>query len=180
MKKLILFLMMNSFMCEAYQFGDIIAFPRKKICGCGPTLYSHYAIYVGNETIPGKEPGQDIFHRTRASCKFGKLSEESKASNGQTHKENYLDDTERPFIKHNAILQRIKKMMKEKFCKLYSLFTNNCEHLATFVRYGKEISKQHGTIAGRLWNLIRGKRNVVLTPDYTGFPCRVLCSITGK
>uniref|UniRef100_A0A3Q1JBQ2 LRAT domain-containing protein n=1 Tax=Anabas testudineus TaxID=64144 RepID=A0A3Q1JBQ2_ANATE len=130
---------------KKYQFGDIIAFPRKKICGCGPTLYSHYAIYVGNETIPGKEPGQDIFHRTQeslTSCKFGKLSEESKASNGQTHKENYLDDTERPFIKHNAILQRIKKMMKEKFCKLYSLFTNNCEHLATFVRYGKEISKQ--------------------------------------
>lgn len=55
---------MYDFFHSQYQFGDIIAFPRKKMCSCGPTLYSHYAIYVGNETIPGKSPDQDIFHRT--------------------------------------------------------------------------------------------------------------------
>lgn len=81
-------------------------------------------------------------NKWKATCTFGKLSEVSEASHGQSYKENYLDSTGRFPINHNAILQRIKNMMKKKLCRAYSLFTNNCEHLVTYVRYGKKISEQ--------------------------------------
>lgn len=107
------------FCCPSEQFKLNVCIPRSFL----------FSIIIGDVTL-------------KASCQFGKLSEVSKASNGQNHKENYLDGTKRFFTNHNVILQRIKQMMKEKLCKAYSLFTNNCEHLATYVRYGKEMSQQ--------------------------------------
>uniref|UniRef100_A0A3Q1K7B6 LRAT domain-containing protein n=1 Tax=Anabas testudineus TaxID=64144 RepID=A0A3Q1K7B6_ANATE len=135
----------NVFFHSQYQFGDIIAFPRKKICGCGPALYSHYAIYVGNENIPGKEPDQDIFHRIRKldeygdiSCTFGSLSGET-----DHNKANYLDQTEGYTIgDHTTMTDRIKEMTDQEKCRNYHLTKNNCEHLVTYVRYGRPHSEQ--------------------------------------
>ncbi|KAK0136058.1 hypothetical protein N1851_028047 [Merluccius polli] len=45
---------------DEFQFGDIIAFPRKP--------YQHYAVWVGDENFEGKEPGENIFeYQSRCS-----------------------------------------------------------------------------------------------------------------
>ncbi|KAF3692438.1 hypothetical protein EXN66_Car008114 [Channa argus] len=162
-----------------YQFGDIVAFQHEKKCSCKSALFKHYAIYVGDESIEGKAPDQDIFHRTGpfrpvSGCVFGKLSEE-----GPNFKDNFLDGAE-GFTAgdHGTILGRIRDMRKN--CKRYNVFTNNCEHLVTVVRYGKKLSVQHGTIAGMFWNLfhfIRGtdKQIIKIRPDYEDVSCQRLC-----
>lgn len=50
-----------------FDFGDIIKFKRK----IGPVSFNHYVIYVDDQDIEGKLPGQDIFH---FSGKFTKVS----------------------------------------------------------------------------------------------------------
>ncbi|KAK2845151.1 hypothetical protein Q5P01_011810 [Channa striata] len=164
---------------ENYQFGDIIAFQHEKKCSCKSALFKHYAIYVGGETLDGKAPDQDIFHRTGpfrrvSGCVFGKLSEE-----GRHFKDNFLDGA-KGFTAgdHRAILGRIRDMKEN--CKRYNVFTNNCEHLVTFVRYGKKISVQHGTVAGFLWKIFRfvrgSDRHVIkISPDYEDVSCKRLC-----
>ncbi|XP_026225605.1 lecithin retinol acyltransferase-like [Anabas testudineus] len=171
---------------DEYQFGDIIAFPRKKICGCGPALYSHYAIYVGNENIPGKEPDQDIFHRIRPtggqdiSCTFGSLSGET-----DHNKANYLDQTEGYTIgDHTTMTDRIKEMTDQEKCRNYHLTKNNCEHLVTYVRYGRPHSEQRGTVVGPAISLCprltRPHDNAVFIPspdDSEEDVCKYRCKL---
>ncbi|KAM8735689.1 uncharacterized protein AB9X84_024056 isoform 1-T2 [Acanthopagrus schlegelii] len=132
-----------------YQFGDIIEFPRKCI-GKKPT-YSHFAVYVGPES--GVNVGQgdnDIFHRTaqrkkRYTCEFGKLDKTRRKSTDE--KRNYLDDY---IPAGDRTTDKIKGRieLKKQECGKYKVLTNNCEHLATFVRYNISLSLQNGTRAG--------------------------------
>ncbi|MEQ2257388.1 hypothetical protein ILYODFUR_034323 [Ilyodon furcidens] len=83
---------------QEYKYGDIIAFPRKKICGCGPVAYKHYAIYIGSKRFQEQASNQDIFHLTGSieniilprtplsDCVYGKLADE-----GKNERDNYLD-----------------------------------------------------------------------------------------
>uniref|UniRef100_A0A4W6C637 LRAT domain-containing protein n=1 Tax=Lates calcarifer TaxID=8187 RepID=A0A4W6C637_LATCA len=131
-----------------YEFGDMITLKRR--CKCLPFLtYKHFVIYVDDEPdIPGRAQGQDIFHRTGMcergghDCKFGVLANE-KGDNVKA--ENYLDG-KYGLSKgtDNEIRTRIRTMISQ--CKEYRVFTNNCEHLATFVRYGKRFLQQVGGI----------------------------------
>lgn len=56
-------------------------------------------------------------------------------------KDNYLDGLEK-YPKSNE--ERIMAQIKEKHhkCGTYSAFKNNCEHVATYVRYGVRVSIQ--------------------------------------
>ncbi|XP_030250211.1 phospholipase A and acyltransferase 1-like [Sparus aurata] len=127
-----------------YQFGDIIEFPGK--------LYSHYAVYVGPESGVNVSQGDnDIFHRRgtkgkRYICEFGKLDETRGKSNDK--KRNYLDD-DKEYPAENRTPDKIKERIQEKNeeCRKYNLLKNNCEHLATYVRYGVSVSLQKGRIA---------------------------------
>ncbi|XP_067365468.1 uncharacterized protein [Channa argus] len=128
-----------------YEFGDIISF--KRTCSCKPFTYKHFAIYVGNTTMEGKMDGQDIFHRTGdrnqvPDCMFGTLTEQ-----GTGNRENYLDEEFSDELKQlsDVIPNRIKAMITA--CGVYNVLNNNCEHLATYVRYGHRISRQPGTFA---------------------------------
>ncbi|CAK6967820.1 HRAS-like suppressor 2 [Scomber scombrus] len=128
---------------NGYEFGDIISFSRK--C-CGKPLYKHYAVYVGNEDFDGKEPGQDIFHHTsikgngkmhkKAVCVFGELQ-----TQGKHQLDNYLDGTMNK-LPDEDIKEHIKELMTKEGCGRYNPLKNNCEHLATYVRYGEKITKQ--------------------------------------
>uniref|UniRef100_A0A671VHQ4 LRAT domain-containing protein n=1 Tax=Sparus aurata TaxID=8175 RepID=A0A671VHQ4_SPAAU len=116
----------------------VSSFPRKYVLN--KPLYSHFAIYVGTES--GVNVGQgdnDIFHRTEVKMSssllysFGKLAKVRKGS--EDRKYNYLDDhMPDEFRSPDKIKERIKEMKGK--CGKYRPIKNNCEHLATYVRYG--------------------------------------------
>ena len=89
---------------------------------------------------------QTALRKKRYICEFGKLGKTRGKSVDE--KKNYLDD----YIPAgdrttDMIKERIE--LKKKECGKYKLITNNCEHLATFVRYNISLSLQ---VSGRLNN----------------------------
>ncbi|KAM7421580.1 hypothetical protein PAMA_015628 [Pampus argenteus] len=143
MRKMILIVLLIISILEinGATFGDIYAFPST----CCKITYKHYGIYVGNKTF-GKDSNGDLFHRHgltgKWGCGFGNLT------NMGTHEiDNYLDKYLGKFPQFKVgtpeeITARINE--KSENCKLYGLLNNNCEHLATYVRYGVSISLQTG------------------------------------
>ncbi|XP_075996421.1 phospholipase A and acyltransferase 1-like [Genypterus blacodes] len=132
-----------------FQFGDIISFQRGKK---GTKVYKHFAVYVGEGTVEGltdKPAGADIFHFTgekkdqeQADCIYGTIKETIKHS-VQPEKDNYEDGkpTKYPIGSHADFIDRINKL-RGQCLGMYNLLKNNCEHMATFVRYGVDVSKQ--------------------------------------
>uniref|UniRef100_A0A8P4G9F7 LRAT domain-containing protein n=1 Tax=Dicentrarchus labrax TaxID=13489 RepID=A0A8P4G9F7_DICLA len=174
---------------DIYGFGDIIAFKTR--CAVGNMFtYKHFAVYVGNETLPGKKPGEDIFERlitlpltvyflviegTPPKCVFSKLdwTQEPVVAN-------YLDgykDRKRN-KQYNAgseaeIIGRINEKFKN--CGAYLIAHNNCEHLATYVRYGVKVALQ------KQQDLATEKRGVSQVPGphslFVGMLCFFVTSI---
>uniref|UniRef100_A0A3Q3CIQ5 Retinoic acid receptor responder protein 3-like n=1 Tax=Haplochromis burtoni TaxID=8153 RepID=A0A3Q3CIQ5_HAPBU len=145
-EKILLFLLLCSqylvvkhFFYFQYTFGDIISFQRK--CAKIKKAYKHFAVYVGTKNLFGQGEDKDIFHRIRQTedgiyCVFGSL-----ANQGEHKKENYLDKKLTPSSQAD-IIKHIEVMKAEENCGKYNLLNNNCEHLATWVRYGKAFVKQ--------------------------------------
>ncbi|XP_024262934.1 uncharacterized protein LOC112238604 [Oncorhynchus tshawytscha] len=149
---------------EKFEFGDMIAFPRLPVYTHKGIKYSytHYAIYVGDTQFPGtsKEDGQDIFHITGvpvqklrefglSNCIFGKLSD-----NKSGHKkDNYLDEEGFQKRDNAEIIKDITHLYKN--CGKWHPEKNNCEHLATYLRYGEKHFRQAGTNAAKLLKLDR-------------------------
>ncbi|KAF3692362.1 hypothetical protein EXN66_Car008038 [Channa argus] len=144
-----------------YSFGDIISFQRN--CPCiRPLTYKHFAIYVGNKEIKYKESDKDIFQRTGpvkpfslrrlSDCIFSKLEDERQPSifGGMNveKKDNYLDGFANFTVgSEDQIIERITETHKN--CSQYEPRSNNCEHLATYIRYGEKLSLQTGMFAER-------------------------------
>uniref|UniRef100_A0A8D3B7M6 LRAT domain-containing protein n=1 Tax=Scophthalmus maximus TaxID=52904 RepID=A0A8D3B7M6_SCOMX len=127
---------------NGYKFGDMISFPRFK--ACVTPIYKHFAVFVNDKEFPNKKPGEDIFHLTQrvskciyfyssGGCHFGKLSDEPEQALS-----NYPDVTH---VDNDAKIEA-RILEKIKTCGKYNLLTNNCEHLATYVRYGVASTKQ--------------------------------------
>ena len=77
-------------------------------------------------------------------CEFDKLNETR--WNSVDKEKNYLDfEVPAGNRTTDKIKERIKEMEKE--CGKYTYLFNNCEHLATYVRYGRRLSEQ---VSGRL------------------------------
>lgn len=136
-----------------YTFGDIISFPRK--CAKIDKVYKHFAVYVGTDDVFGQGKDKDIFHRIHKPidgnyCVFISLKNE-----GEHEKDNYLDNELTPSSRDD-IIKKIKLMTNKTICGNYNLVDNNCEHLATDVRYGKASLKQPGTIAGKFLERFKG------------------------
>ncbi|XP_051739074.1 uncharacterized protein LOC127506539 isoform X2 [Ctenopharyngodon idella] len=116
------------------QFGDLIEFPR--------TGYSHYAIFVGdkNVTVNGKGD-HNIFEMTRdpPGCHF------STYPGPFTIRNDYYTETVQSKEEMIATIEALMRP-EDPRCKDYSLRKENCEHVATLVRYGKAMCKQ-GTAA---------------------------------
>ncbi|XP_035529055.1 phospholipase A and acyltransferase 1-like [Morone saxatilis] len=126
-------------------------FPKECITTGARPVYKHYAIYVGpSSEIDIGQGDNDIFHRTgeytlKPDCRFDKL--ETTTGKWKERVDNYLDVI--PKMKNATnkedIIKRINYTIHN--CKEYGIFGNNCEHLATYVRYGLKISLQRGTLA---------------------------------
>ncbi|XP_035862273.1 uncharacterized protein LOC118496112 [Sander lucioperca] len=122
---------------NGFQFGDIISFKPK--CKIG-IYYQHYAVYVGDRQLPGKKDGQNIFERRdeKPSCVFSTLNmtEEPEVFN-------YLDGYKDKEYKAGTEEEMTARINERKAnCGKYYVLTNNCEHLATYVRYGVKVALQ--------------------------------------
>ncbi|AWP15752.1 putative lecithin retinol acyltransferase-like [Scophthalmus maximus] len=168
---------------EEVQFGDMIAYPP--VCD-GKITLQHFAVYVGDRTFPGKEPEHDIFERL--SMCTNKLHFTLKATMAWLH---ITEDTEtlsptcifstlnvadKPYVfnyldgyKENGKEykkgkeEKMEERIREKYnkCSLYSAVGNNCEHLATYVRYGEKISLQVNLSGEKLCILPKAQQKLV-------------------
>ncbi|XP_027139390.1 phospholipid-metabolizing enzyme A-C1-like [Larimichthys crocea] len=140
---------------DGYKFGDIIEFGRG--CPCKPA-YKHYGIYVGPQSGVNISQGDnDIFHHTVTGCTFGKLAN----TRGKWIKEkvdNYLDDYVDPST-NDEVKTRISEAIEN--CPRYHVTNRNCEHLATFVRYGLRVSMQAGTAVKFIQDILNSRRNKI-------------------
>ncbi|XP_065110036.1 phospholipase A and acyltransferase 1-like isoform X2 [Paramisgurnus dabryanus] len=112
-------------------FGDLIAYSRG--------LYKHYAVYTGKN-----EKGQDtvveftgesgLHSKAGATVKQGLLKPDGKVVNY----DEIMGLKPQPVDKMEKAVQQLLKDGGGK----YGVLDNNCEHLATFVRYGKPVSLQ--------------------------------------
>ncbi|XP_038138410.1 phospholipase A and acyltransferase 1-like [Cyprinodon tularosa] len=140
----ILFLAVTFLETNGFKFGDIISFERS----VNFVKYKHFAVYVGKGIKHGlpKTKTQDIFGHVKncisPKCLFSELNydEDPKV-------DNYLDGYTDPITKvtfqrgtDEEIRQRILETSHK--CKRYRLLSNNCEHLATYIRYGYGIAVQ--------------------------------------
>ncbi|KAK9951912.1 hypothetical protein ABG768_017785 [Culter alburnus] len=114
------------------RFGDLLVFPGEG--------YNHYAVYVGNVQFDGKTAGQNIFHMTNG-CRFD-------IARAPFRRHNYLDQ-DLPSQNINVMRETIQNLMNSPVCRTYSLYTKNCEQIATRVRYGEARCKQLGTDAAK-------------------------------
>ncbi|XP_041697205.1 uncharacterized protein LOC121534685 [Coregonus clupeaformis] len=144
---------------EPYAFGDIIKFNRQQI---GIRTYSHYAIYVGNRMIQGKTTGQDIFHFSgelfppgSGDCVFAKLED---VTQGSTHYVDNYGDTQGLQTRTVEDMTKVIMDLNNSCQGTYSVSSNNCEHLATFIRYGSA-------------SCIQGDTNT-----FTGFLASLFCN----
>ncbi|XP_028281142.1 HRAS-like suppressor 2 [Parambassis ranga] len=123
---------------DTFKFGDILSTRRCADC------FKHFAVWVGDRQLDDKESGQNIFHRQgllKTECIFDTLSNPH-----NYEKDNYLDGAENITIATDQeITQRIQE--KHQNCLMYNPTSRNCEHLATYIRYGIAISEQRGVIA---------------------------------
>uniref|UniRef100_A0A4W5KDB5 LRAT domain-containing protein n=1 Tax=Hucho hucho TaxID=62062 RepID=A0A4W5KDB5_9TELE len=129
---------------KGFTFGDIIKFDRKKIGDIAS--YNHYATYVGTDKqIPGKTDKQDIFHfsgekkdKKNANCVFAEMSNVKEESTPEV--QNYRD--------HNATKRTNEDMtttiisLHNNCTNAYNIISANCEHLATYIRYGSASCRQ--------------------------------------
>ncbi|AWP15753.1 putative lecithin retinol acyltransferase-like isoform 3 [Scophthalmus maximus] len=147
---------------EEVQFGDMIAYPP--VCD-GKITLQHFAVYVGDRTFPGKEPEHDIFERLKdtetlsPTCIFSTLNVADKP-----YVFNYLDgykENGKEYKKGKE--EKMEERIREKYnkCSLYSAVGNNCEHLATYVRYGEKISLQVNLSGEKLCILPKAQQKLV-------------------
>ncbi|XP_048014593.1 phospholipase A and acyltransferase 2-like isoform X1 [Megalobrama amblycephala] len=120
-------------------FGDLIKFPR--------TGYSHYGIFVGDGNVPLNGRGDhNIFEMTRKppGCRFS--THAGPFIVGNKHYNDTVPQTPEQMVATIEALMR----PEDKWCKKYSLRKENCEHIATLVRYGRAMCRQEGNAAAGL------------------------------
>ncbi|XP_025114503.1 HRAS-like suppressor 2 [Pomacea canaliculata] len=144
--------------------GDLVEFPHVND--------SHWGIYAGNQRIihhVAEEEKKSIFHGISRQLKNSnglmvvscvghamaggshKMKGEVRdddffhvAGDSKAKKSNHLDHILSVFAPDEIVERAMSKLGR----KDYDIFTNNCEHFATWCRYGKEISLQAMAING--------------------------------
>uniref|UniRef100_A0A3B3U399 LRAT domain-containing protein n=1 Tax=Poecilia latipinna TaxID=48699 RepID=A0A3B3U399_9TELE len=114
------FVFLLFFLIDEFQFGDIISYKTK--CKAGIT-YKHFAVYVG-----------DIDELLISHLLFPEVN-------------NFLDDYTDPLTgvtfgkgDDKDIIKRITETYQSS--TIYGFLHNNCEHIATYVRYGVRVAVQ--------------------------------------
>lgn len=106
--------------------GDIIGFRRK--------FYSHYAFYIGNDRYLHKDNVNMIKIQSKVCIQsLSEIEGQPFVANNQF--KNLYDD-ELPFD------ESLRLGLGYLDDRSYNIFTNNCEHFVTNIKFNKKISKQ--------------------------------------
>ncbi|XP_035515372.1 lecithin retinol acyltransferase a [Morone saxatilis] len=151
--------------------GDLLEVPR--------TIFSHYGIYLGDNKVAHLIP--DILPvLTNDKKLIGSVITNKRLILGCIYRcATVRVDTLEDFAYGSKILvNSMDKMMKNRALsneevakgaeKLigafpYSLLWNNCEHFATYCRYGSAVSRQTEQFCECLKSIIRDQRSVIVT-----------------
>ncbi|KAG5845239.1 lecithin retinol acyltransferase-like [Anguilla rostrata] len=159
--------------CEgpSFQRGDLLEVPR--------TLFIHFGIYLGENKVAHLMP--DIMPViTNDKCQIQKMVTNKRLLLGVLSKNATIRvDTVEDFAYGSKILlnnmDNILKMQplpNEEIAKRaekligvipYSLLWNNCEHFATYCRYGSSVSLQTDKFCESLKSMIRDQRSILLS-----------------
>ncbi|XP_035281168.1 lecithin retinol acyltransferase-like [Anguilla anguilla] len=159
--------------CEgpSFQRGDLLEVPR--------TLFIHFGIYLGENKVAHLMP--DIMPViTNDKCQIQKMVTNKRLLLGVLSKNATIRvDTVEDFAYGSKILlnnmDNILKMQplpNEEIAKRaekligvipYSLLWNNCEHFATYCRYGSFVSLQTDKFCESLKSMIRDQRSILLS-----------------
>ncbi|XP_036407501.1 lecithin retinol acyltransferase-like [Megalops cyprinoides] len=159
--------------CErpSFQRGDLLEVPR--------TLFIHFGIYLGDNKVAHLMP--DIMPViTNDKCQIQKVVTNKRLLLGVISKNASIRvDTVEDFAYGSTILlnnmdSTLKKqpLANEDVAKRaekligaipYSLLWNNCEHFATYCRYGSPVSLQTEKFCESLKSVIRDQRSVLLS-----------------
>ncbi|KAJ8403561.1 hypothetical protein AAFF_G00348870 [Aldrovandia affinis] len=153
------------------QRGDLLEVPR--------TLFIHFGIYLGDNKVAHLMP--DIMPViTSDRCQIQKMVTNKRLLLGVLSKNATIRvDTVEDFAYGSTILlnnmdNTLKKqpLANEEVARraekligviAYSLLWNNCEHFATYCRYGSPVSLQTDKFCEWLKSVIRDQRSVLLT-----------------
>ncbi|XP_076328355.1 phospholipase A and acyltransferase 4-like [Tachypleus tridentatus] len=127
--------------------GDLIEFER----GC----YKHWAVYAGNRMVYHRAYPEDsnniqLFIQSQSASKgsfrYGEITLEDLLivwADSEARINNSMDSKHEP-SDCKTVLGRAKSKMKESQQKkdIYNVIFNNCEHFATYCRYGIGFSIQ--------------------------------------
>ncbi|KAG9341791.1 hypothetical protein JZ751_018513, partial [Albula glossodonta] len=157
--------------------GDLIEVHRK--------LYSHWALYIGNGEVIHFAPTSEVAGAGANSlmsvvhdeAQVQRESLKSVVGNDKWCIRNILDHKYEP-KDIEEILTNAEQLVGQIFA--YNVFTSNCEHFVTRLRYGKPESKQVQDglkIAGGM--VVAGLAVIVLTPCQGLYHC-VTAGLSGR
>ncbi|XP_058627442.1 phospholipase A and acyltransferase 1-like [Onychostoma macrolepis] len=110
-------------------FGDLLSYARPG--------YTHWAVYTGkNEN--GKDTVVEFTGEVGSNSKAGATVKQGLLKPGFTVENQWHGQTAKPDAEMRA---NVEKVLRDGAGK-YGVLDNNCEHLATFIRYGETQSLQ--------------------------------------
>lgn len=119
------------------KYGDMIEFKRQG--------YSHFSIYIDNDQLLQFEnvlfnniTMKNVFNFFPSATIINKID---KTAHGDLVRVNNKVRLNLPFNK-NEIESRIKEALGQNGTNKYHIMMNNCEHFATYIRYGIPFSDQ--------------------------------------
>ena len=105
--------------------------------------FSHFGIYIGDDWVGGAKGSGNLVHLAKGGffTGHGEIKHEWLSSLGgySVRKNNSLDRFLSPKTSEEIIRDALSYVGKEG---VYSLIQNNCEHFASYCRYGSAVSKQ--------------------------------------
>ncbi|XP_025113976.1 phospholipid-metabolizing enzyme A-C1-like [Pomacea canaliculata] len=116
------------------------------------TFYSHWGVYIGDgrvihKSMNERESRWDSFRFLSSFSCCGVILKKTSVHiapiyridrNGSARCNNYLDSTKQPLPTDTIMRNAFSKQNEES----YNLFYDNCEHFATWCRYGEALSQQ--------------------------------------
>ncbi|XP_051558349.1 phospholipase A and acyltransferase 1-like [Myxocyprinus asiaticus] len=112
------------------KFGDLISYSHPG--------YKHWVVYTGKNE-KGQDTVVEFTGESGSNSKAGATVKEGLLKTGGKVN-NQLDGLHKPILEKD-MKANIKKILRDGPGE-YNVLHNNCEHLATFIRYGKPMSLQ--------------------------------------
>ncbi|XP_058627254.1 phospholipase A and acyltransferase 1-like [Onychostoma macrolepis] len=110
-------------------FGDLLSYAR--------IGYTHWAVYTGKNE-KGENTVVEFTGEKGPNSKAGATVKEGPLKENFTVKNQWHEETPKSEAEMRA---NVEKVLRDGAGK-YGILDNNCEHLATFIRYGKAQSLQ--------------------------------------